>query len=139
MLELARSVESVLVMAVALATLAIGLALAFVLAQRVVLKAAAWRRRCIRARYQAALDIELAAESGAQGATPERLGHIPRRHRVIVAEALLEPLRVVRGSAVDRARLVADDGGNRHHADRPQLLEEAGRFDRCRLQLYALE
>ena len=108
MLELARSVESVLVMAVALATLAIGLALAFVLAQRVVLKAAAWRRRCIRARYQAALDIELAAESGAQGATPERLGHIPRRHRVIVAEALLEPLRVVRGSAVDRARLVAD-------------------------------
>jgi HEAT repeat protein len=108
MLELARSVESMLVLALGAAALAIGLALAFVLAQRVVLKAAAWRRVRVRARYQPALELELATATGEQETNVERLRRIPRRHRAVVAEALLEPLRVVRGSSVDRARLVAD-------------------------------
>jgi len=108
MLEVARYFKSILIPALEIASVAILLALAFVLAQRVVLKFRTWRHVRIRARYRPLLDTALTAEAAGRDSVAARLGRIPRRHRSVVAGALLEPLRIMRGSAVDRARLVAE-------------------------------
>ena len=107
MLEVARFLKSILIPALGVASLAIVSALVFVLAQRAALKLRAWRRTRIRARYLPLLDAALAAEPGSADASLVHLDRVPRRHWGAVAGALLEPLRVMRGSTVDRARLIA--------------------------------
>jgi HEAT repeat protein len=111
MVELARLLRDILVPALLLASAGIVLALAFVIAQRLVLKVAAWRLSRIRARYVPALRMALAEGDGAFAAAVTLLRQAPRRHRRFIAEALLEPLRVVQGTTVDRARAVANDLG----------------------------
>jgi HEAT repeat protein len=90
---------------------AVGLLLVVVVLQRVIRDWRAWRLARVRARYaplvRAALD----------GAGPERelalatLAAASPRHRAVVADALVEPLRVIRGTTVERARVVARELG----------------------------
>ena len=62
MLEVARHFKSILIPALEIASVAILFALAFVLAQRVVLKFRTWRHVRIRARYRPLLEAALTAE-----------------------------------------------------------------------------
>jgi hypothetical protein len=114
MVELARHLRDALVPALLVASGGIVLALGGIVAQRLVLKVAAWRLARIRARYVPALRTALAAAGPASEAAIAALRHVPRRHRIHVADALLEPLRVVQGTTVDRARIIASDLGLLH-------------------------
>lgn len=111
MVEVARLLEELLVPLLAALAAGIAVALAFVVAQRLVLSARAGRRKRIRVRYEPALRAATAGDGDDARAALSILRAAPWRHRRIVADALLEPLRVVQGSAVDRARAVAAELG----------------------------
>jgi HEAT repeat protein len=85
--------------------------LALLIAQRLVLKLWSSRLARVRARYVPAVRTALAAPGAEADRAVARLGRVPSRHRRIVADALLEPLRVVQGTAIDRARAIAAELG----------------------------
>lgn len=110
MLELAIRFKALLVPILAGISAAIVVALAALLARRALLTLTAWRRGRVRARYLPVLRAALEPSPG-EDPRPPSLGPVPRRHRAIVADTLLEPLRVVQGTAVDRARALAVETG----------------------------
>jgi hypothetical protein len=110
MVDVARQLKDVLVPLLAVTAAGILLALGFVVAQRLLLKAGRWRVARLRDRYLPLVQQALAAT----GDVPDPLSTLRRtrgRHRQVVGDALLEPLRVVRGSSVDRARMLAMEIG----------------------------
>ena len=109
--ELARQFKDVLVPTLIGVGVGIMAALAFVIAQRMLLKIRTWRVARIRARYLPALRTVLANDGADAHKALGELCFAPRRHRRVVADALLEPLRVVQGTTVDRARAIAADLG----------------------------
>lgn len=111
MVELARLLEELLVPLLASLAAGIAVALAFVVAQRLVLSARAWRLGRIRERYLSVLRTATAVDGDEARRALAILRGVPRRHRRVVADALLEPLRVVQGTTVDRARAVAAELG----------------------------
>jgi hypothetical protein len=111
MVELARILEDVLVPALAALAAAVLVSLTYVVAQRTVLSARRWRVNRIRARYVPALQTATAGDGDASHEAVSILRAAPRRHRRLIGEALLEPLRVVQGSTVDRARSIAIELG----------------------------
>jgi HEAT repeat protein len=111
MAELARQFRDILVPTLLGVSSGILIALTFVVAQRVALKARGWRVDRIRARYVPVLRTALAGEVAGTAKAVEMLRAAPRRHRRVAAEALLEPLRVVQGTTVDRARAIAAEAG----------------------------
>ncbi len=111
MVDLARLLRDLLVPALVVLAAGILATLAFVVAQRAVLTVRRWRVFRVRARYVPALRTATASDDVAAGEALSVLRAAPRRHRRIVAEALLEPLRVVQGSTVDRARSIAAELG----------------------------
>lgn len=110
MAELARQVRDVLVPVLALTAAGILLALAFVIAQRLALKATRWRLARLRQRYRPLVQQALRTPGDAAGAVAG-LRQTRGRHRRVVGDILLEPMRVVQGTAVDRARALAADIG----------------------------
>lgn len=111
MVELARLLKELLVPALAALAAGIIVALAYVVAQRAVLFVRRWRLKRIRARYVPALRTATAGDGPEAREAVSILRAAPRRHRRAVADALLEPLRVVQGRTVDRARSIAADLG----------------------------
>jgi HEAT repeat protein len=111
MVELAHFLRELLVPALAVLAAAIVVALAFVVTQRMVLLAWRFRLGRIRARYVPALRTATTDEGPEARQAISILRAAPRRHRRVVADALLEPLRVVQGRTVDRARSLAADLG----------------------------
>jgi HEAT repeat protein len=111
MQSVAHQLRALLIPALLAASVGILVLLAIVIAQRLVRNAAAWRLARRRAHY---LPLVTMATEGSGAARDEALAALRRtrgRDRLVVAEALLEPLRVVQGSPVDRARQVAGDLG----------------------------
>jgi HEAT repeat protein len=111
MAELARQFKDILVPTLLGVSAGILTALTFVIAQRVVLKARGRQVVRIRARYVPALRLALAGEAGETRKAVDMLRAASRWHRRVAAEALLEPLRVVQGTTVDRARAIAAELG----------------------------
>jgi hypothetical protein len=111
MVEFARLFKDILIPILVVLSAGILSALTFMIAQRGVLKARRWWHRRVRSRYLPALRVVLAGDTPEAGGAMRLLRGAPRRHRRVVAEALLEPLRVVQGATVDRARTIADELG----------------------------
>ena len=109
MQSFAHQLRDFLIPALMAASAGILLLLLVVIAQRLVRNAAAWRLARLRERY---LPLLQAATGGpgsrlATAALAALCGARPGAIARSIADALLEPLRVVQGSAVDRAREVA--------------------------------
>jgi len=108
---LAERLRDALVPLLLLVAAAIAVLLVVVVLQRLFRDWRAWRLARDRARYAPLVRDAL------DGTGPEReralaaLRAASRRHRSVVADALVEPLRVVRGGSVDRARVVARELG----------------------------
>ena len=111
MVPFAERLRDVLIPALVLAGAAVGVLLVVVVVQRLVRDAVAWRTARNRARYAPLLGEALDASGPARERAMSALGAAPRRHRAVVADVLVEPLRVVRGAVVDRARAVARELG----------------------------
>lgn len=111
MVDLARLLKELLVPVLACLAAAILVALVFVVAQRLALSVGRSRRARVRARYLPALRAATAGDGADARHALSTLRGAPKRHRRLVAEALLEPLRIVRGTTVDRARAVATELG----------------------------
>jgi hypothetical protein len=111
MVEFARLFKDILVPVLVVLSAGIASALTFMIVQRGVLKARRWWHMRVRSRYLPALRVVLAGDTPEAGAAMRLLRAAPRQHRRVVAEALLEPLRVVQGTAVDRARIIAAELG----------------------------
>jgi HEAT repeat protein len=107
MQSLAHQLRDVLVPALLAASAGILGLLAVVIVQRLVRNAAAWRRERLRARYLPLLQIATGGDGRDRDAALATLRRAAGRHRTVIADTLLEPLRVVQGSAVERAREVA--------------------------------
>ncbi len=90
---------------------AVVLLLIVVIAQRVIRDWRASRRARHRAQYAPVVREAVEGADGARDRALAILGHAIRRHRGLVADALVEPLRVVRGAAVERTRIVARELG----------------------------
>ena len=107
MQSLAHQLRDFLIPALLAASAGILLLLFVVIAQRLVRNAAAWRLARLRERYQPALLAAVGEDGRGRDEALAALRRATGRHRAVIADALLEPLRVVQGSAVDRAREVA--------------------------------
>ena len=108
---LAHQLRDLLIPALLATSAGILLLLLVVIAQRLVRNAASWRLARLRGRYLPLLRAATDGPESARAAALATLRGIRGRHRGVVADALLEPLRVVQGSAVERAREVAGDLG----------------------------
>jgi len=86
---------------------AVSLLTAVVVAQRLVRDWRGSRLARARARYAPLVRDAVEGEEAARARALTALGHATRRHRAVVADALVEPLRVVRGAAVERTRIAA--------------------------------
>ncbi|MGE0459865.1 MAG: HEAT repeat domain-containing protein [Vicinamibacterales bacterium] len=111
MLALAERLRDWLIPLLLLLGGAVALLLVVVIAQRVARDWRASRHARDRARYAPLLRDALEGDQASQARAMTALGRAARRHRAVVADALVEPLRVVRGNTVDRARMVARDLG----------------------------
>jgi HEAT repeat protein len=108
---LAYQLRDLLIPALMAASAGILLLLAIVIAQRLVRNAAAWRLARLRQRYLPLLQAATGEAGPARASAIASLGRARGHHRRVAADALLEPLRVVQGSAVDLAREVAGELG----------------------------
>ena len=111
MQSLAHQLRDILVPALMAAGAGILALLLVVVVQRLVRNAARWRRARLRARYLPLLQAANGGEDRDRDTALDALRRSTGRHRAVIAEALLEPLRVVQGSAVERAREVAKELG----------------------------
>ena len=107
MQSLAHQLRDFLVPALMVASAGILGLLFVVVVQRLVRNAAGWRRARLRARYLPLLQVANGEAGSDRDTALATLRRATGRHRTVIADALLEPLRVVQGSAVERAREVA--------------------------------
>jgi hypothetical protein len=107
MQRFAHQLRDVLVPALVAASAGILVLLMIVVAQRLVRNLTAWRRARLRQRYLPVVQVATGGEGRERDEAIDTLRRATGRHRAVVADTLLEPLRVVQGAAVDRAREVA--------------------------------
>ena len=111
MVLFAERLRDALVPLLLLLAAAIAVLLAVVVLQRLVRDWRAWRQARDRARLAPLVRDALEGTGPEREQAMARLRTASRRHRAVVADALVEPLRVVRGASVARARVVARELG----------------------------
>lgn len=102
MLAIAAIVRRALLPFLAITGALLGALLAALVVQRAAREVAWWRKTQLERRYQPAVDRLLRGEVASPKAIP--LIRAPGRHRRLIARLLVEPLRVLSGEPVERAR-----------------------------------
>jgi HEAT repeat protein len=108
MVEIAHRLRDILVPALLTASAGILLLLIAVIVHRLLRRAASAHDARIKRRYRPLVAAVVHEDGVARDTALAILGGSPRRHRHHIADALLEPLRIVQGSAVERARAAAE-------------------------------